>query len=93
MLRVLEAYPLNALGFHSSASVHVLTEAMRYAYRDRNAYLGDPAFVDNPVDRLLSDRHVQVHSGADQAASGRRVGARSGRAPRPMSMPRPPTIR
>jgi gamma-glutamyltranspeptidase / glutathione hydrolase len=59
MLRVLEPYPLNALGFHSSASIHLLTEAMRYAYRDRNAYLGDPAFVDNPVDRLLSDRHIQ----------------------------------
>jgi gamma-glutamyltranspeptidase/glutathione hydrolase len=32
---------------------------MRYAYRDRNAFLGDPAFVSNPVDRLLSDGHVQ----------------------------------
>jgi gamma-glutamyltranspeptidase/glutathione hydrolase len=32
-----------------------MTEAMRYAYRDRNRYLGDPTFVDNPIDRLLSD--------------------------------------
>jgi gamma-glutamyltranspeptidase/glutathione hydrolase len=58
MLRVLDAYPLRALGFHSGESLHLLTEAMRQAYRDRNTYLGDPAFVDNPVDRLLSARHV-----------------------------------
>ncbi len=59
MLRVLEAYPLKTLGFHSSESIHLMTEAMRYAYGDRNAFLGDPAFVKNPVDRLLSNHHVQ----------------------------------
>jgi gamma-glutamyltranspeptidase/glutathione hydrolase len=54
MLRILEGYDLQALGFHSSESVHFMTEAMRYAYRDRNQFLGDPAFVQNPIDRLLS---------------------------------------
>jgi gamma-glutamyltranspeptidase / glutathione hydrolase len=58
MLQVLEGYSLGKMGFHSSASVHVMTEAMRYAYRDRNTYLGDPAFVDNPVARLLSPRNA-----------------------------------
>jgi gamma-glutamyltranspeptidase/glutathione hydrolase len=60
MLQVLEAYPLNTLGFHSSESVHLMTEAMRHAYRDRNTYLGDPAFVDNPIARLLSTRHAEA---------------------------------
>ena len=60
MLQVLEAYPLEALGFHSSDSVHVMTEAMRYAYRDRNRYLGDPAFVENPIARLLSMHHAEA---------------------------------
>jgi gamma-glutamyltranspeptidase/glutathione hydrolase len=59
MLQVLEAYPLGTLGFHSSDSVHLMTEAMRYAYRDRNTYLGDPAFVENPVARLLSTHHIE----------------------------------
>jgi gamma-glutamyltranspeptidase / glutathione hydrolase len=59
MLQILEAYPLKAFGFHSSESIHALTEAMRFAYRDRNSYLGDPAFVHNPVERLLSDHHIQ----------------------------------
>ena len=31
--------------FIPAASVHYMTEAMRFAYRDRNTYLGDPAFV------------------------------------------------
>jgi gamma-glutamyltranspeptidase/glutathione hydrolase len=59
MLQVLQAYPLKALGFHSSESLHVMTEAMRHAYRDRNTYLGDPAFIDNPIARLLSMRHAE----------------------------------
>ncbi len=58
MLEVLDGYPLRAYGFHSSAEAHVLTEAMRHAYRDRNTYLGDPDFVDNPIARLLSARHI-----------------------------------
>jgi gamma-glutamyltranspeptidase / glutathione hydrolase len=60
MLQVLEGYPLKNLGFHSSAAVHVMTEAMRFAYRDRNTYLGDPAFIDNPTARLLSAQHAQM---------------------------------
>ncbi len=60
MLGVLDGYPIKALGFHSSDSVHLLTEAMRYAYRDRNTYLGDPAFVKNPLERLISPGHAQA---------------------------------
>ncbi len=58
MLQVLAGYPLGTLGFHSSDSVHLMTEAMRHAYHDRNTYLGDPAFVDNPIERLLSKEHT-----------------------------------
>jgi gamma-glutamyltranspeptidase / glutathione hydrolase len=58
MLEILSPYPMKSYGFHSAQSVHLMTEAMRRAYRDRNAYLGDPAFVHNPVDRLLSPGHI-----------------------------------
>src|SRR5206468_8127495 len=51
---ILEGYDLKALGFRSAPSVHLLVEAMRHAYRDRNTHLGDPAFVHNPLERLLS---------------------------------------
>jgi gamma-glutamyltranspeptidase / glutathione hydrolase len=81
MLRVLEAYPLKTLGFHSSESIHLMTEAMRYAYRDRNAFLGDPDFVSNPVDRLLSDRHIKdirAQIRPHQAGVSRALGASAG---------------
>jgi gamma-glutamyltranspeptidase/glutathione hydrolase len=58
MLEVLEAYPLKDYGFHSSAEVHVMTEAMRSGFYDRNTYLGDPGFVHNPIERLLSPAHI-----------------------------------
>lgn len=55
---VLEGYPMGRLGFHSARSVHYMVEAMRHAYADRNSFLGDPDFVDNPLDRLLSEKHA-----------------------------------
>ncbi len=53
MLGILQGYDLAAMGFHSAAEVHVLAEAMRYAYVDRNSELGDPDFIKNPVARLI----------------------------------------
>jgi gamma-glutamyltranspeptidase/glutathione hydrolase len=54
ILNILEGYDMPALGFRSAQSVHLMTEAMRHAYLDRNTYLGDPAFIANPLERLLS---------------------------------------
>jgi gamma-glutamyltranspeptidase/glutathione hydrolase len=60
MLNILSGYPLAAYGSRSAAEVHVMSEAMRRAYHDRNTYLGDPAFVTNPVERLTSPAYAQV---------------------------------
>src|SRR4029077_2303428 len=47
-------------------AVHLLVEAMRYAYRDRNTHLGDPGFVQNPLERLLSkDYAVEIRTAID----------------------------
>jgi gamma-glutamyltranspeptidase/glutathione hydrolase len=59
MLQVLDGYDLQTLGRGSDESLHLMTETMRYAYRDRNTYLGDPAFIANPIARLLSPLHMQ----------------------------------
>lgn len=53
ILNILEGYDLRAMGFHSAAEIHVLVEAMRHAFLDRSAHLGDPDFVQNPIVRLL----------------------------------------
>lgn len=37
---------------------HLITEAMRRAYRDRAEYMGDPDFVDVPVAKLISDEYT-----------------------------------
>lgn len=58
ILNVLEGYPLKELGFRSAQAVHYQIEAMRHAYVDRNSYLGDPDFVKNPLDRLLSKEYA-----------------------------------
>lgn len=54
ILNIVEGYPIGYLGFNSAQTVHFMVEAMRHAYVDRNTYLGDPEFVDNPLERLLS---------------------------------------
>jgi gamma-glutamyltranspeptidase / glutathione hydrolase len=54
ILNILEGYDIAGSGFRSAKSVQLMVEAMRRGYRDRNAYLGDPQFVANPVERLLS---------------------------------------
>jgi gamma-glutamyltranspeptidase / glutathione hydrolase len=59
ILGILAGDDLAAIGFHSAHSVHLLAEAMRLAYADRNAELGDPAFVKNPLDRLLSADYLK----------------------------------
>lgn len=63
ILNILEGYPISYLGFNSAQTVHYMTEAMRHAYVDRNTYLGDPEFVENPLDRLLSkDYAAQIRA-------------------------------
>jgi gamma-glutamyltranspeptidase/glutathione hydrolase len=51
---LLEGYDLAQLGWHSPAHVHLVAEAMRRVFLARNEILGDPDFVKNPVDELLS---------------------------------------
>ncbi|HEY8038513.1 MAG TPA: gamma-glutamyltransferase [Polyangiaceae bacterium] len=55
MAHLLEGWDVRAQGWHSAAQVHLTAEAMRRAFAARNAKLGDPDFVKNPVDELLSD--------------------------------------
>ncbi len=59
-LNILSGYDLEALGAADSAAdfVHVATEAMRRAYRDRAQYMGDPDHVQVPLERLLSAHYA-----------------------------------
>ena len=53
MLKMLQHYDWGSLP--EVDQIHLLTEVMRRAYRDRAEWLGDPDYVDVPVSDLLSD--------------------------------------
>ena len=64
ILNILEPEPIATWGWGDPRTVHTTVEAERRAYIDRNAYLGDPDFVRNPLDRLLSPAYA-AHLRAD----------------------------
>ncbi len=59
MLNILEEFDIAELGFGTPDSIHLLLEAMKKAFADRNRYTGDPDYVEVPVDRLISKHHVE----------------------------------
>jgi gamma-glutamyltranspeptidase/glutathione hydrolase len=80
ILNIMEGYePLPPFG--SPGLVHLEAEAMRRAFTDRNTWLGDPAFVQNPTDRLLSKSYA--------ADLRKEIGERA--TPTPAFAPRPRT--
>jgi gamma-glutamyltranspeptidase/glutathione hydrolase len=58
MLNILEGYDPRGLGFGTADYFHLIAEVLKIGFADRNACTGDPAFVDIPVERLLSKEHA-----------------------------------
>lgn len=59
IMKAIEPYPLAEYGHNQLQSLQVIVEAERRAYADRSFYLGDPDFVNVPVDSLTSDRYIR----------------------------------
>ena len=77
VLGILEGYDLRASGFNSARTVHLMTEALRHAFLDRNTHLGDPDFVKNPLERLLSRDYalaIRATINPDRATPSRDLG-------------------
>ncbi|MHA6575708.1 MULTISPECIES: gamma-glutamyltransferase [unclassified Pseudomonas] len=71
IMNILEGYPMADLGYHSAQGLHYQIEAMRHAYVDRNSYLGDPDFVQNPVEHLLDkDYAAKLRAAIDPQKAG-----------------------
>ena len=64
LLKGAEPYQVGRMGHNSAAHIHMMVELERRAYADRASYLGDPDFVDVPVDRLVSNAYVQARMAA-----------------------------
>jgi gamma-glutamyltranspeptidase/glutathione hydrolase len=57
-LNLLKGFDLKSMGHDSADYVHTVTEAMKLAFDDRDAYYGDPNFTKVPGDRLLSQSYA-----------------------------------
>ena len=53
-MKILEGVDLKAFGHNTPAYIHHIAEALNLAFADREAYVGDPRFVDVPVAGLLA---------------------------------------
>ena len=58
-LNLLEGFDLPALGSNTAESIHLMVEAKRLAFADREAYMADPEFVDVPIQGLLSKDYAR----------------------------------
>jgi gamma-glutamyltranspeptidase/glutathione hydrolase len=58
MLSLLDGVNLKALGHNTPAYVHLVTEAMKLCFADRERYYGDPRFVEVPMDALLAPAYA-----------------------------------
>ena len=58
MLNLLEPYELHTREFQGPDMVHLMVQAKQLAYHDRDNFLGDPAFVSVPMDKLISKAYA-----------------------------------
>lgn len=57
-LKILEGFDLVAMGHNSPQYVHTVTESLNLAFADREAYVGDPKFVEVPREAMLSGTYA-----------------------------------
>jgi gamma-glutamyltranspeptidase / glutathione hydrolase len=58
MLSLLEGVEPKSIGHNTPAYVHLVTEAMKLCFADRERYYGDPRFVQVPMDALLAPAYA-----------------------------------
>ena len=58
MLNLLEPFELHKREFQGPDMVHLMVQAKQLAYHDRDNFLGDPAFVSVPMDKLISKAYA-----------------------------------
>ncbi len=62
-LNILENFDLRAFGHNTSSSIHVISEALKYAYSENNKFVADPDYVNVPIRRIVSKDHAREIAG------------------------------
>ncbi len=57
-MNILEAYDLRGMGHNSAEYVHTVTEALKLAFSDRFAYVGDPDFLSHDLKTLITKEYA-----------------------------------
>ena len=60
MLNIVAGHDLTSMTPNSADAIHLLVEAKKIAYSDRNRLAGDPNFVEWPLDGLLSTEYADM---------------------------------
>ena len=60
MLNLIEPYDFASMGHNSPRALHLIAEAIKLAFADREAYYGDPAHVKVPAEALLSKAYADA---------------------------------
>jgi gamma-glutamyltranspeptidase/glutathione hydrolase len=58
ILGMIEPYDLRQMGFHKWQTVHLMVEAEKRAFADRSQHLGDPDYLEVPVNELLKSGYL-----------------------------------
>jgi gamma-glutamyltranspeptidase/glutathione hydrolase len=92
MLNLLDGVDLAALGHNSPAYLHRLAETVKVAFADRDAFYGDPRFVEVPADRLLDKAYalsrrslIGDRAWREMPPAGEQVSRAAGRAAAPVA--------
>ena len=62
VLAILKNFNIGELEHNSAEYIHIVVEAMKLAFADREQYYGDPAQVDVPLANLLSDQYAKLRA-------------------------------
>lgn len=69
-LNIMENFDIASLGFDSPEKLHIMTEAFKMCFHDREEFMGDPDYVDVPVNGILSkERAKELASQIDPAVA------------------------
>ena len=76
-LNLVEQFDFNSLGCNSAESIHLMVEAKKLAFIDREAYVADPDYVDVPIQGLVSKEYgreraalIDSHRAASEVTAG-----------------------